>query len=68
MFVLTKTNRGIKKYVNQNYKADNNNYLQTGAPVAFYKDFKEGWLEYYWQLLNKMLENILIVPSLIILF
>jgi activator of HSP90 ATPase len=32
-------------------------FTQTGVPAEFYKDIKDGWVEYYWEPLKKMLEK-----------
>lgn len=32
-------------------------FTQTGVPDEFYDDISRGWEEYYWQPLNKFLQN-----------
>ena len=32
-------------------------FTQTGVPVKFYKDIKQGWIDYYWGPMKEMLER-----------
>jgi len=32
-------------------------FTQTGVPVQFYEDIKQGWIDYYWTPMREMLEK-----------
>ena len=32
-------------------------FIQTGVPVQFYDDIKQGWIDYYWTPMKEMLEK-----------
>ena len=32
-------------------------FTQTGVPVQFYDDIKQGWIDYYWTPMKEMLEK-----------
>jgi len=32
-------------------------FTQTGVPVQFYEDIKQGWIDYYWTPMKEMLEK-----------
>jgi activator of HSP90 ATPase len=32
-------------------------FLQTGIPAVFYQDIKQGWIDFYWQPLKKMISK-----------
>jgi activator of HSP90 ATPase len=32
-------------------------FTQTGVPVKFYEDIKQGWIDYYWTPMKEMLEG-----------
>ena len=32
-------------------------FTQTGVPVQFYDDIKQGWIDYYWMPMKEMLEK-----------
>jgi activator of HSP90 ATPase len=32
-------------------------FTQTGVPVKFYEDIKQGWIDYYWEPMKEMLER-----------
>jgi activator of HSP90 ATPase len=32
-------------------------FTQTGVPAEFYKDIKQGWIDFYWKPMKEMLES-----------
>jgi len=31
--------------------------IETGIPAQFYKDIKQGWIDYYWTPMKEILEK-----------
>ena len=38
-------------------KATKLTFIHSGVPAEFYKDIKQGWVEYYWNPMKKMLDE-----------